>query len=70
MVLALALVQVDHPGVNVQGFPTILFFPAGADKTVQTYNGARDLDGFVDFLKENAKVKFTLSEDNDDDTDL
>jgi hypothetical protein len=31
------------------------------------YNGARDLDGFVDFLKENAKVPFTLDGAEDDD---
>ena len=60
--------QVDHPEVNVQGFPTILFFPAG-EKHAVSYDGSRDLDGFVDFLKDNAKVPFTL-EGDDEDTDL
>ncbi len=54
--------------MNVQGFPTILFFPAG-EKHAVSYDGSRDLDGFVDFLKDNAKVPFTL-EGDDEDTDL
>jgi thiol-disulfide isomerase/thioredoxin len=61
--------QVDHPEVNVQGFPTLIFFPAGEKKAVD-YNGGRDLDAFVDFIKENAKVPFTLGDDSDSDSDL
>ena len=62
-------VQVDHPEVNVQGFPTILFFPAG-EKHAVSYDGSRDLEGFVDFLKDNAKVPFTLAGEEEEDTDL
>jgi len=63
--------EVDDPNVNVQGFPTIIFFPAGENKKAMNYDGSRDLDGFTDFLKENAQVKFTLNESDDgDDTDL
>ena len=51
--------EIDHPNVNVQGFPTIKFFPANSD-TVVDYDGARDEDGFVEFLKENAAIPFTL----------
>ena len=61
--------QVDHPGVNIQGFPTLMFFPAGSQEVVN-YNGARDLDGLTDFLKENAKVAFTLDGEDDDERDL
>ncbi len=59
----------DHPEVNVQGFPTLIFFPAGEKKAV-SYDGGRDLDAFVDFIKENAKVPFTLGEEDDDDAEL
>ena len=52
--------EVDHPGVNVKGFPTLYFFPAGADKKVVEYDGARDLDGLTAFLKKNVKTAFTL----------
>jgi protein disulfide-isomerase A1 len=40
--------EVDVPGVNVKGFPTIIGFVKGADgkKNVVEYDGARDLKGF------------------------
>jgi protein disulfide-isomerase A1 len=47
--------EVDHPGVDVKGFPTILFFPAGDKQNPQVYEGARDVEGMASFLKENAK---------------
>eukprot|EP01135_Chromosphaera_perkinsii_P006905 Nk52_evm60s621 gene=Nk52_evmTU60s621 len=40
----------EIPDVPVQGFPTIKFFPAGS-KTIVDYDGGRDLDALVDFLK-------------------
>jgi len=46
--------DIVHPGVNVRGFPTILFFPANNKNEPVTYEGGRDLDSFVDFLNENA----------------
>jgi protein disulfide-isomerase A1 len=51
--------EIDHPDVNVKGFPTIKFFPAKSSQVVD-YDGARDEDGFVEFLKENAAIPFTL----------
>ncbi|DAZ96178.1 TPA: hypothetical protein N0F65_012368 [Lagenidium giganteum] len=51
--------EVDHPGVDVKGFPTILFFPANDKQNPVVYWGARDVDGFTDFLKKNAR-KFEL----------
>jgi len=44
--------DIDHPAVHVQGFPTILFFPAGDKATPLTYEGGRDLDSFVEYLEE------------------
>jgi protein disulfide-isomerase A1 len=37
--------------VQVQGFPTIKFFPADSEEVVD-YEGGRDLEGFVAFLEE------------------
>uniref|UniRef100_M4BRM5 Protein disulfide-isomerase n=1 Tax=Hyaloperonospora arabidopsidis (strain Emoy2) TaxID=559515 RepID=M4BRM5_HYAAE len=51
--------EVDHAGVEVQGFPTILFFPAMDKQNPIVYEGSRDVDGFTEFLKANAQ-KFEL----------
>jgi len=61
--------EVDHPAVNVKGFPTIKFFPAGERKAkVQDYDGPRDLAGLTSFLKANAAIPFAL--DGDEDAEL
>ena len=63
--------EVDYPGVNVKGFPTLIFFPAGAAVTkVVEYDGARDLEGLTAFLKKNVKTPFTLPAGGDADEDL
>jgi protein disulfide-isomerase A1 len=51
--------EVDHPGVDVKGFPTILFFPAHDKQNPIVYEGARDVEGLTEFLKKNAQ-KFEL----------
>ncbi|CAI5722649.1 unnamed protein product [Hyaloperonospora brassicae] len=51
--------EVDHPGVDVQGFPTLIFFPAKNKQNPIVYEGAREVDGFTEFLKSNAQ-KFEL----------
>ena len=33
----------EHANVEVKGFPTIMFFPAGEDKKGVAYDGGRDL---------------------------
>lgn len=47
--------EVDHPGVDVTGFPTLIFFPAGDKKNPVVYEGDRDVKGFTAYLKEHAK---------------
>lgn len=39
----------EFEDVEVQGFPTLKFFPAGGE--MQDYNGGRTLDDFVKFLE-------------------
>jgi protein disulfide-isomerase A1 len=51
--------EVDHPGVDVSGFPTIIFFPANDKSNPVVYSGDRDVNGMEKYLKENAK-KFEL----------
>ena len=43
----------DAPGVEVQGFPTIILFKANDNERVN-FEGDRTVDGFVDFLAKNA----------------
>lgn len=65
--------EVDHPSVNIKGFPTILFFPAteaGQAKKVVEYDGSRDIEGFTAFLKKNAVKPFTLAAASEDDEEL
>jgi len=50
----------EHPLVNVEGFPTILFYPAVADKEAVTFEGERTLKGFTKYLKQNAMNEFEL----------
>jgi len=44
--------EVDE--VQIQGFPTIKFWPKGNKKSPMDYSGERDLNGFLAFLEKNA----------------
>lgn len=52
----------EHPDVTVQGYPTILFFPAAKDAASISHDGERTLAGLTKFIQEKAKVEFTLAE--------
>lgn len=54
--------EIDVPGVEVQGFPTLFFFPGDNKSTPKKYEGSRELDGFVEYLKKNAHNKHSHSE--------
>lgn len=56
----------EHPELEVQGFPTILFFPAEENASAVTYSGGRELKDFTKFIKENAKVEYELPKKSDD----
>lgn len=45
--------EIEVPGVNVKGFPTIYFFPGDTKKAVK-YEGGREFDDFVEYLDEHA----------------
>jgi protein disulfide-isomerase A1 len=60
--------QNDAPGVDIQGFPTIMLFKA-KDNTIVKFNGDRTLDGFVSFLKENAVHASEIGEIESSDSD-
>jgi protein disulfide-isomerase A1 len=50
--------EIDVDGVTVTGFPTIYFFKGNEKDQPQRYEGGRDYESFVSFLKENAAHSF------------
>eukprot|EP00045_Choanoeca_perplexa_P011025 m.115225 g.115225 ORF g.115225 m.115225 type:complete len:621 (+) comp15484_c0_seq2:75-1937(+) len=42
---------------EIKGFPTIFFKPKGSDPQLVEYEDARDVDGFLNFLRQNAEAK-------------
>jgi len=57
----------EHPDVEVKGFPTIVFFPAGEDKTPITFEGGdRSLKELTKFIKKHAKIPYELPKKGED----
>lgn len=59
--------EVDYPGVEVTGFPTLYFFPASEDKEVVPYSGDRKADAIVNFMKKHAKNDVQVAESDEKD---
>jgi len=49
--------EIDHPGVDVSGFPTLLFFPGNDKSNVVPYKGAREVEAMQQFIIDNAVTK-------------
>jgi protein disulfide-isomerase A1 len=47
--------EIEVPGLNVKGFPTIYFFP-GDNKQLVKYEAGRELEDFVEYLEEHAST--------------
>ncbi|KAK0655723.1 thioredoxin-like domain-containing protein [Cercophora newfieldiana] len=47
---------------EIQGFPTIKLYPAGAKDKAVTYSGARTVEDLIKFIGENGKYKAVVSE--------
>lgn len=62
--------ETEH--VQIQGFPTIKFWPAGNKSAPMDYNGDRTVDGFIQFLTQHATNKVETAAPSTDDakTDL
>jgi protein disulfide-isomerase A1 len=48
---------------EIQGFPTIKLYPAGAKDKAVTYSGSRTVEDLIKFISENGKYKAAPSED-------
>ncbi|XP_051559803.1 protein disulfide-isomerase A2 isoform X2 [Myxocyprinus asiaticus] len=55
--------------VSIQGFPTIKYFPAVAEKKMVDYNGQRDLETFTKFLDNGGVLPEEEDKDDDDNDD-
>eukprot|EP01092_Planopodium_desertum_P005805 TRINITY_DN24018_c0_g1_i1.p2 TRINITY_DN24018_c0_g1~~TRINITY_DN24018_c0_g1_i1.p2 ORF type:complete len:476 (-),score=180.95 TRINITY_DN24018_c0_g1_i1:36-1463(-) len=45
---------------EIQGFPTIKFYPANSKDTSIDYEGERTVEGFLAFIKQHASIPYTL----------
>merc|ERR1712054_510709 len=62
--------EIDIPGVNVRGFPTIIFFKGDDKASPVVYEGGRTKSDFIKYLKKNASNTIgDIDEDDDDDDD-
>ena len=52
--------EIDHPKVEVKGFPTLVFFPGFDKKHPVVYDGAREVGDMAEYLKKHANTKFDL----------
>ena len=57
--------ELDVPGIDIKGFPTILFFPAGKKAEPITYGKAREVNDFIDFLKEHSTKPFEVAKEEE-----
>jgi protein disulfide-isomerase A1 len=66
--------EIDVKGVDVKGFPTLMFFKGNDKKNPKSYGGGRTLDDFVSYLKDNAAndigdLPEPVEDDEDDEED-
>jgi len=53
---------------EVQGFPTIKLYPAGAKDAPVTYSGSRTIEDLIQFIKENGKYKADVPDEKEAET--
>jgi len=51
---------------EIQGFPTIKLFPAGAKDKPVTYSGSRTIEDLIKFIAENGKYKAAVAENTEE----
>merc|ERR1712156_125286 len=56
----------EFDDIDVQGFPTIKYWPKGEDREQVDYNGGRDLDALVKFVESGGTEGNEAGEDDDD----
>jgi len=54
--------EIDHEKLVAKGFPTIFFIKGNDKANPIKYEGGRELDDLVDYIKEHASNKFDHDE--------
>merc|ERR1712226_804766 len=60
----------EFAGVEVQGFPTIKYFPKGEDAAMVDYSGGRDLDSLIKFMENEGKEVAEEEEEDEEEEDI
>ncbi|KAG1671463.1 hypothetical protein FOA52_003121 [Chlamydomonas sp. UWO 241] len=55
----------EHAAVDAKGYPTLLFYPAGATKAM-SFQGDRSLEALAKYIEENAKIPVVYPEGADE----
>eukprot|EP00245_Coleochaete_scutata_P003255 TRINITY_DN14759_c0_g1_i1.p1 TRINITY_DN14759_c0_g1~~TRINITY_DN14759_c0_g1_i1.p1 ORF type:complete len:591 (+),score=159.76 TRINITY_DN14759_c0_g1_i1:95-1867(+) len=55
----------EHELAPVEGFPTLLFFPANKKENKTSVSAGRTLKALTEFIKSSASIKFTLPESSE-----
>jgi len=60
----------EFDGVEVQGFPTLKYFPKGEDAAMVDYSGGRDLDSLIKFMENEGKEVAEEEEEDEEEEDI
>jgi len=55
--------EIDVPGIDIKGFPTLMFFAAGDKATPIPYEGQREVDAMKSFLLEKTGAEGDLTDE-------
>jgi len=55
--------EIDVPGVDIKGFPTILFFPAGSKGSPKPYDGQREVAAMNSFILKEIGAESDLTDE-------
>jgi protein disulfide-isomerase A1 len=55
----------EYPGLEVRGFPTLLFYKKGEKSSPKTYEGERTLEGMLEYLEKETGLSLSGGADGD-----
>lgn len=58
----------EHPDIEIEGFPTLIFLPAKEEAEIIDFEGERTLKALTKFIKEHAVIPYELKKKADSDS--